>query len=85
MTSSKKSLEGLTDKQLESEWTKASKALEDAKKQCLAYSHESQRRETKRRVEQALAGFSESDREFLLQGVEALGIESEEDVKGTAD
>lgn len=74
----KKSMEDLTDKQLESEWTKKAKELEKLKEELRQYSKEHQRRASVERARQVLAGFTDEDRAFLLQEAEAEGIESQE-------
>lgn len=77
---STKSLQGLTDKQLESEWTKAAKELDKLKAQLKEYSQEHQRRAAEKRAAQALETMSDADRRALLQQLEAEGIESAENV-----
>lgn len=78
-----KALGELTDKQLEAEWTKAAKEHDKLKKQLRDFSQEHQRRAAAARARETLAGLTDTDRAMLLQEAKSMGIESEEDVKGT--
>lgn len=73
-----KSLADLTDKQLESEWTKVAKEYEKVKERLREFSSEHQARASQERARQALAGLTDEDRAFLLQEARTEGIESEE-------
>lgn len=78
MGTTKKSLEELTDKQLETEWTRASKELSALKDRCREFSQEHQRRAAVERARQALETMSDADKAALVQMVHTEGIESKE-------
>ena len=77
-----KSLAEMTDKQLESEWTKAAKELEAAKKRVREFSEEHQTRILERQAQAKLDTMSDAEKQVLAQMVQAEGIESEEKVHG---
>lgn len=80
-----KSLGDLTDKQLESEWTKKAKEFDRVKAELKSFSQEHQRRAAQDRARQMLSGLTDADRQSLLQEASTMGIESSENVKGTGN
>lgn len=77
-----KSLETLTDKQLETEWTKTAKEYDKVKAQLKAFSEESQRRAAQARADQLMESLGDEEKRALLQSMKAQGIDSEERVNG---
>jgi hypothetical protein len=68
----------MTDKELETAWTKAAKEFEAAKDKCREFSQEHQRRNDLERARQAFETMSDSQRAALVQLAETEGIESQE-------
>lgn len=77
-----KSLAEMTDKQLESEWTKAAKEYDKLKEQLREYSQEHQRRAAQARADQLMESMTDAEKRLLLQTMEAEGVGSEEEVNG---
>lgn len=77
-----KSLTEMTDKQLESEWTKAAKDFDKQKELLKEFSQEHQRRAADKRAAELLETMSDDEKRALVQMAQADGIESEEKVQG---
>ena len=77
-----KDLTELTDKQLESEWTKAAKQFEEVKNLCREYAAENQRRAADREAERLMNSMGDAEKSALVQRIQAEGIESQESVNG---
>lgn len=72
-----KSLAEMTDKQLESEWTKAAKELQRAKDTVRQFSEEHQRRVLEAQAQRRLDTMSDAEKAVLVQMVQAEGVPSE--------
>lgn len=63
-----------------SAWDQAAQELEEAKERCKAFSQEHQARTLAEQARLRAEAMTDTERQALLQAVEAVGIESEEKV-----